>query len=239
MTDDVIILTWGLSGSSVLAGLLGAAGYWTGPGTFEKHDYNTHENVDLIELNRELMARVGVGDEYTKFIFPKAIAAIGQLEVPQDGRYEDFLGRCKANSPWLWKDPRLWMTIRFWDRLLPRQGVRFLLLERDLVQSWISLTQRRIIQSWGYTKYYHDTVRSSLLEYLGSAGRPFLTVKYEDLIVRPEPELARLSEFLGVSVTMDHLNSTYKGRLYRSNKGPADAIEAALIYLKNYGERLR
>ena len=239
MTDNVIILTWGLSGSSVLAGLLGAAGYWTGPGTFEKHDYNTHENVELIELNRELMSRVGVGDEYTKYIFPQAITAIGQFDVPQDQRYTSFLERCDANSPWLWKDPRLWMTIRFWDRLLPRQGVRFILLERDLLQSWISLTQRRIIQSWGYTKYYHETVRSSLVEYLEGSGRPFHNVTYEDLIVKPEPELARLSNFLGVPVTMDHLTSTYKGKLYKSNKGPADAVEAALIYMKNYGERLR
>ena len=44
--DNVIILTGGLTGSSVLAGVLAAAGYWSGEDTFKKRDYNTYENAD-------------------------------------------------------------------------------------------------------------------------------------------------------------------------------------------------
>jgi len=239
MTDNVVILTWGLSGSSVLAGLLNAAGYWTGTSTFAKPDYNTYENVELVELNRDLMSRVGVGDEYTKYLFPEAVDAIACLEAGDRGRFERFIDRCGHHSPWLWKDPRLWMTIRFWERLLPAGGVRFLLLERELGQSWISLTQRRLIQSWAYTKKYHSWVRSSLVKYLESSGRPWLSVLYEDLIVKPELELERLSQFLGLPITMDHLTSTYRGALYRRNKGLVDGVEAGLIYAKNFGERLK
>ena len=60
--DSVIILTGGLTGSSALAGLLSAAGYWSGE-TFKKRDSNTYENADLIRLNRQLMQRVSVGNE--------------------------------------------------------------------------------------------------------------------------------------------------------------------------------
>ena len=63
--DNVIILTGGLTGSSALAGLLAAAGYWSGEGTFRKRDYNTYENSELIRLNRQLMQRAGAGEEYT------------------------------------------------------------------------------------------------------------------------------------------------------------------------------
>jgi hypothetical protein len=239
MTDNVVVLTGGLTGSSVLAGLLGAAGFWTGEGTFQKSDYDTHENTELIALNRDLMARVGVGDEYTKYFQPDAIEAISRLVVSDEQRFRDFVSRCGDHTPWLWKDPRLWLTIRFWDRFLPQQGVRFLLLERDLLQAWISLAQRRLIQTWDNTKRYHDGVQSSLREYLETSGRPFLTVNYEDLIVTPEAELERLTSFLGIPVTMQHLTSTYRGTLYRRNKGIKDGIEAVLIYLKNYQERLR
>jgi len=239
MTDNVIILTGGLTGSSVVAGLMHAAGYWTGEGTFHKPDYDTHENKELIALNRDLMARVGVGDEYTKYFQPEATQKISRLKVADELRFSDFLNRCHNNSPWLWKDPRLWLTIRFWDRFLPRDGVRFLLLERDLLQAWISLAQRRLIQTWENTRRYHDGVQSSLREYLESSGRPFLALNYEELIVTPEAELERLSAFLGCTISMSHLTSTYRGALYRKNKGTKDLIEAVLIYLKNYRERLR
>ena len=38
---------------------------------------------------------------------------------------------------------------------------------------------------------------------------------------------------------MEHLTSTYGGVLRRKPKTVRDAIEAGLIYLKNYPERLR
>ena len=71
--DNVIILTGGLSGSSALAGLLSAAGYWSGEDTFKKRDYNTYENAELIRLNRQLMQRVAVGEDYTKRFAARAI----------------------------------------------------------------------------------------------------------------------------------------------------------------------
>jgi hypothetical protein len=38
---------------------------------------------------------------------------------------------------------------------------------------------------------------------------------------------------------MDHLRSAYDGVLYRRPKSLKDTVEAGLIYLKNYRERLR
>ena len=77
--DNVIILTGGLTGSSALAGLLAAAGFWSGERTFPKRDYNTYENSELIRLNRQLMRRAGVGEEYTMRFLPEAIDRIAAL----------------------------------------------------------------------------------------------------------------------------------------------------------------
>jgi hypothetical protein len=64
-------------------------------------------------------------------------------------------------------------------------------------------------------------------------------VLFEDLIVTPEREIERLSGFLGRAITMEHFRSSYDGGFYRKPKTLRDGAEAALIYLKNYGERLR
>lgn len=239
--DNVIILTGGLTGSSALAGLLTAAGYWCGEDTFKKSDYNTYENSDLIELNRRLMQRVGVAEkEYTMAFQPEAIRRIEALRGVEDvADFRAMISRCEAHAPWVWKDPRLWLTVRFWAPLLDWSRIRVLLLRRDPVQAWISTTQRRQIQTFRYQKAYNDAIQGSLRDFLDSNGIRYLPVLFEDLIVTPEREVERLSGFLGHPVTMDHFRSSYDGDLYRKPKTLRDGAEAALIYLKNYGERLR
>lgn len=239
-SDNVIILTGGLTGSSALAGLLTAAGYWSGEDTFRKSDYNTYENSDLIRLNRQLMNRVSVGEEYTTVFLPDAIQAIGQLIGHEPvGEYRAFVDDCARHAPWVWKDPRLWLTIRFWHPLIDWSRVRVLLLSRDPVQAWISTIQRRQIQTFEYLSRYNAAIQASLREFLETHGIGYLPVRYEDLVVTPEAEIARISRFVGGDVTLQHLTSSYSGALYRKPKTLRDGIEAGMIYLKNFGERLR
>jgi hypothetical protein len=238
--DNVIILTGGLTGSSALAGLLAAAGFWSGDDTFRKRDYNTYENSDLIRLNRRLMQRVGVGEEYTTRFLPDAIVRIASLNGVEDpGEYRSHIARCEAHAPWLWKDPRLWLTIRFWSGMLDWRRIRVLLLRRDHMQAWVSCLQRRQIQTYDYSRRYNESIQSSLREFLDSHAIRYLPVLFEDLILAPEREVARLAAFLGVEVTMHHLCATYEGVLHRRPKSLRDTVEAGLIYLKNYRERLR
>ena len=86
---------------------------------------------------------------------------------------------------------------------------------------------------------YNRSIIQSLEEFFDESGAPRLHVVYEDLLQQPERELARLSEYLGTSVTMEHLRSTYVGKLYQKNHGARDQLLAVLVYLKNYGARLR
>ena len=100
--DNVIILTGGLTGSSVLAGVLAAAGYWSGEDTFKKRDYNTYENAELIALNRQLMKRVEVGEDYTTRFVPEAIGRIAALADQEDvSEYRALVERCESHAPWM------------------------------------------------------------------------------------------------------------------------------------------
>lgn len=238
--DNVIILTGGLTGSSALAGLLAAAGFWSGENTFRKRDYNTYENSELIRLNRQLMQRADVGEEYTMRFFPDAVDRIAALAGVEDpAEYRALVTECDAHSPWIWKEPRLWLTIRFWNGLLDWSRMRVLLLRRDHMQAWVSMTQRRQIQTYDYARRYSESIHASLQQFLDANAIRYLPVLFEDLIVKPEREVARLASFLGADVAMDHLRSTYDGVLYRRPKSFKDTVEAGLIYLKNYRERLR
>jgi hypothetical protein len=236
---NVMILTGGLTGSSALAGLLTAAGYWCGEDTFRKSDYNTYENSDLIRLNRQLMQRVAVGDEYTSIFLPDAIRQIEALGASEPrAEYSAFVSACNRHQPWVWKDPRLWLTIRFWHPLIDWSRVRVLLLSRDPMQSWISTLQRRQIQTYGYLSRYNEAIQASLREFLHQQEVQYLPVQYEDLVVSPERELARIGGFLETPLTLEHLTSTYTGPLRRKPKTWRDGVEAGLIFLKNYGERI-
>jgi hypothetical protein len=79
MADNLIILTSGISGSSVLTGLVARGGYWTGDVTFQKTGYNTHENLELVELNRKLLAAAGYTGDYTVEFEPAVIGRIKRL----------------------------------------------------------------------------------------------------------------------------------------------------------------
>src|ERR1035438_9442185 len=120
MKQNAIILTSGLTGSSVLTGLIARDGYWTGVSTHKNlGEYETYENTRLIELNRSLFAAAGYTGNYMIEFAPAVLREIESLYGKIDETpFRQFLADCNEHSPWVWKDPRLWLTIRFWKNLL-------------------------------------------------------------------------------------------------------------------------
>ena len=236
---NVVILTVGWTGSSVLAGLLRAAGFWTGE-TVRNTDYDTFENAELVRLNRKLMSQAGIGEVHGAGFDPEWIRQVARFANRRaNGDFGAFVENCGRHAPWVWKDPRLWITIGFWKHLLPCDKVKYLVLTREPLQSWVSCTLRRQIQTFGHLRRYNASVEQSLYRYLAAAAAPHLHIVYEDLLLNPERELARLTQFLGRPVTMTHLLQIHQGKLYRRNHGPEGFIKAALIHLKNYRARLQ
>jgi hypothetical protein len=60
---NVIILTSGITGSSVLSGFLARSGYWSGDTTHKK-EYDTFENSELIRLNLQIFQQAGYTGNY-------------------------------------------------------------------------------------------------------------------------------------------------------------------------------
>ena len=132
----------------------------------------------------------------------------------------------RSPSPWVWKDPRLWLTVRFWHPLIDWSRVRVLLLKRDPMQSWISTLQRRQIQTYGYLSRYNEAIQASLREFLHEKQVHYLQVQYR----RPGRDAGeRAGANRPVSrtpLTLEHLTSTYTGPLRRKPKTWRDGVEA-------------
>lgn len=240
MKKNAVILTTGLSGSSVLTGLIARAGYWTGDQTYKKVDYDTHENAQLVDLHLRLLRDAGyTGDyimEFSWHAIRQVAAAYGKVD-PQP--YREFLETCNAHRPWVWKDPRLWLTIRFWQPLLDLDGCRFIVLTRGLMHSWISATLRRQIQTVAYLKNYLNGITDSAIAFLHDNRLPYLQLSYEQLVVQPEPTIQRINAFLETALTIEDLRTVYTKPLYSTARSPLDYAKAVGIYLKNYRQRYR
>src|SRR5437867_1497162 len=106
MKDNVVILTTGLSGSSVLTGLIARAGYWPGDSTHKK-EYDTFENQELVKLNKALIDDAGFKGDYMTQFSPEAIRRVSTIDATAGkDRYRMFINTCDGHRPWIWKDPR-------------------------------------------------------------------------------------------------------------------------------------
>jgi hypothetical protein len=237
-TPNVVILTSGISGSSVLTGLISRAGYWTGDVTHKK-EYDTYENQELIDLNLDLFKRSGYTGNYAMEFSAAGIEGITALAKTADpGPFRGFLRKCEGHQPWVWKDPRLWMTIRFWRQVVNFDECKFILMTRGFKHAWVSSILRRHIRSYGSMKRYEQSIKDSLIAFLDSTQRPYLRITYEDLIFHPERVIGRLNAYLGTTLTVDDLKSIYHLPLYKMPRSsPIDYLKALLIYVKNYSER--
>ena len=240
MKKNVIILTSGLSGSSVLAALVARAGYWIGDETFSKEEYATFENSRLIELNLKLMCEAGYKGNYLMEFAADTITAINSLYSRiGSAEYRSFVAACESRRPWIWKDPRLWMTIRFWRNFLNRDDCRFILLTRSSLQIWISAMLRRQITTYRYHRRYEGLIHESAVSFCWEYNLPYLHVTYEDLILHPAEVIGRVNGHLDTSLTVEDLQAVYHKPLYRSPRNSGlKHLKAMLIYLKNYSSRL-
>ncbi|MDH5647616.1 MAG: sulfotransferase domain-containing protein [Candidatus Heimdallarchaeota archaeon] len=222
----------------MFTGLIGRAGYNYGDQTFQKCDYDTHENVELVELNKRMLTELGyAGDhehEFSQEVVDELASKAENLDLTP---YKEFVDRCNNNRPWIWKDPRLTWTIRIWSKLLSFDETAYIILTREDEQAWISSNLRRHIQSMKFTKDYNHGITSSLKKYLTEHQQQYLEFTFEDLLLRPEFTVEALNKFLECSLTMDDVKAIYRYPLYRKSKGFKDKLKALAIYLKNYSQR--
>lgn len=238
MKKNVIILTHGWTGSSVFTGLLGKAGYNYGEQTVQKTDYDTHENMELVDLNNRMMEELGFKGNHEHRFNQKLVEEMAANAANIDLKpYQEFVERCQNNRPWIWKDPRLTWTIRVWAKMLSFDETAYIILTRDDEQAWISSNLRRHIQSREFTRAYNNGITTSLKKFLSENNQKFLEFEFEDLLLRPELTIKELNHFLDIDLSMSDVKSVYKYPLYKKTKNFKDKLLATAIYLKNYAGR--
>jgi hypothetical protein len=236
--ENLIVLTHGWTGSSVFAALAGAAGGWLGDQTKLKPDYDTFENAELVDLNRQMLRELAPRLDHEHAFDQDSVCRIVLRARHADMTpYRDFVDRCSARQPWVWKDPRLTWTMRVWAPLLDLTRVRFLIVTREPLQAWASANLRRHVQSYRFTAAYNGGITRSNLHFVESTGAKHLTLSFEDLLLRPEWTLDRMNELLDAQLSAADLRAVCHLPLGKRSRGAMDIATAALIYLRNYGER--
>lgn len=230
--DNIIIMTTGSSGSSVLAGTIGQKGYWLGEET-KKLKFDTYENAELVDLDREILRLSGFSRYDCNDIPCPIVEKLFNLPEQIDcSRYQAFVDKCNAHSPWLWKDPRISFTIHFWSRLIDLDRVKFIFIERNPRQSYAGLIlKRRVPMSYAQHNLMNENYRKSCQLFLKKYHVDCLQIIFEDLLTDHEKSLRRLGEFLEIELNVSDLKKIYKGDLSRNRWTGFDYFRAHLLYI--------
>ncbi|MHA1284838.1 MAG: hypothetical protein ACTSQP_20240 [Promethearchaeota archaeon] len=234
--DNVIIFSSGLSGSSVLTGFIARAGFWLGHNT-KKIFYDTYENEKLVDLNIRLLKESGYTGEDVGDIIPPSIDHIKNLKNKLDlNQYKLFINDCNRHKPWIWKDPRLCYTIFFWKHLVDLNRVKFILMTRDLKQTWTGVLLRlNKAISYNNLKTINENCIKSAKDFLQEYSIPSLDLSFEDLIIMPEKSIEKINNFLSIDLGLADFREIYKGNLYKKRWSNYDYKKAFLkFYVYKY-----
>ena len=240
MSNNIIVLTTGLSGSSVITSFISQAGYWVGDETIIKDSrsgvYNTYENSRLVQLNVNLINTLSF--EYNNDVEYKVNAqlffekAFYQYENKQI--YSDFVEYCNSKGNWIWKDPRLWITIGFWQRILNKNNIKLIIVYRNPLSLWISLLNKRQIVGYFYLKNIERKSKEEIKQYINRNGLNYYLICYDELILYPEQIIPSLNEYLQTTLSVEDLKKVYNGKVGNKIWNLKNLVKAILIYIKNH-----
>lgn len=239
---NVIVLTTGISGSSVITGFLAKSGLWIGNDTVFKDNitgkYETYENKELVDLNDSLIEEAEadfVGKaRYDVNAREKFNSLFAEIDTE---KYKKFIAECDSHSPWIWKDPRLFVTIGFWRNALDLTNTRIIVLHRNCYELWKSQAIKRIIYSYRYLKNSEDKTRQELLNYLELNKFSYISLEYDQFTKDPATSITLLNKFIGTTLKKENWDEIYRSSSKLS--GYKRTVLAYLIYMKNFRSRIK
>lgn len=239
LMKNVIILTTGRTGSSVLAGLISRDRYYIDRESVQarfSYPKGDFENPELIRLNNQLLQAAGYDNPKRVRCscnpVESVIASFKKMAVSERGdEYDSFVEKCSRFEPWLWKDPRLVFTIHFWKYLIDLEKIRFITITRDPYQIFRSFSKGGI----AYTRkevYEHVAYESRLIEmFLDAHGVRPLRLDYSEIWDRLILN-RKLDEFLGISISEEDYNDIVKPVSVKQESAPLFQLRYCWGYLK-------
>ena len=214
MPRNVVIVGPPRSGTSLTSDIFARQNYFTGNPVMEGDDYNPfgyYEAEDVIEANVGVFQAAGFAHHNTwKFdaITDAQIAALNELQ-PRDVDRE-LLARWNQHSPWMWKDPRFSISLGYWAKLLDWNSTGVILTLREAEDVYWSWRRKGWCEAG---KEAHDAAIARIEQHASTAkeiverlGLPHIAIEYSEYKQCPEDVAARISEFVGLNLTVADLN---------------------------------
>jgi hypothetical protein len=202
MMNNCLILGCGRSGTSMLAGLLSADGYYQGDDYIAPDSANPKgffEDREVNQINEEILAAHLDGDRVQALLdrllgrtLPKGVRWLArprrQVSAAVSEEIRRRIEERVSRRPFCYKDPRLCFTLPAWMPLLP-EDTRFIVIFRDPVRTAKSILKRKAERPYArsfrmtfrdagevwYSAYQH-VLRSMKNE------RKYLFVHFEDVL---------------------------------------------------------
>jgi SAM-dependent methyltransferase len=203
----ICVLGYHRSGTSMTTRLLNLLGVDLGPGSDlvpAAHGDNPRgywEPAWMVALNDELLRAFG-GSDLEPPVFPAGWHRSPELQPLRDRARELLDEKLRGLAVWGVKDPRLCLTLPFWQDVLAERAedVRYVVCLRSPADTAASMASR------GYEPPIPAArLGAAWLEYSGAAlagteGRPRLLVAYDELLADPVAEAARIAAFAGLEL---------------------------------------
>jgi hypothetical protein len=211
---NVVVVGMPRSGTSLAASLFVNAGYYPGPRQREASEANPFgyfQSQDLMALNVGLFHQVGFPFHNT-WLYDRMADEVRKRidDLPVGDEHRQFLAHCGQQSPWVWKDPRMCMTLGFWRKVLDLDSTRIILVRREpaaiyhsfVVQNW--LRERPMSREEVYERIEQHVAAAR--EALDRHRLPFIEIWYEKLLAQPDPIVAQVNAFTRAGIRAERSN---------------------------------
>ena len=246
-SKNAIVLGMPRSGTSFAAAIFARQGYYVTSDPEqdlrqgdEHNPFGYWEAGPLVEANSEVLRRVGY-EHHNTWIYPaiaeEAVARIRALEPSPEHR--EFVQSYLPRHPWMWKDPRLCLTLSYWWKLMDPATTSVLLMKRSPESIYHSFRRVNWIQGGAEA---HAEVIYKIGQHVGEAERtlremhiPHTVVDYDRTVESPGGVAMSVGETFGLTLSDADLNvqrgldhSKLTNRLWVSAKREVGLLPAPL-----------
>lgn len=199
------------SGTSLVARLLNLCGLYLGeekkllsPDVDNPQGFWEHRL--FLELSNQLLEQFGGSWNHPPSDLPENWFLLPQLSLLRV-KASDLLIEFEACEPWGWKDPRVSLTLPFWQSLIPNLKVVVCLRSPlDVVQSLHQRERDGLLNDYNLIQFGYHLWQSYYHRLLSSCSPEQLIIThYESYFYNPASELDRLVKFLSLKVENDQI----------------------------------
>lgn len=215
---NVLVVGVPRSGTSLTSAVFSRKGYhvgWiekdTGRLGDEANPFGYFEADDVIAKNVEIFQRIGYSEDNTwlrTMITEEQIRQIDALEPSQE--HKEFLRQYDTHAPWIWKDPRLTLTLPYWWKILDARTTGVILVRRDPEECYQSFIRCGWYQPGEQARqevlHRIEVHWNAALRAIEKYEIPHIIIHYDEYLNKPESVARKISEFCGLSLEVNDLN---------------------------------